>query len=90
MKPGGDPHSWEWKEENPVFGPWYKGKIGSGSNVAHLMVQPDMDNSRWYWSVKFNQTPHHDEKRYWGREPDKHTAMAVAYATGAKGRYQDE
>jgi hypothetical protein len=58
----------EWVAFNHAYGPWYRIKN------TKVVVQPDMDRSRWYWCVPEDRF--HDAM--WGHAPTKKAAQAAA------------
>jgi hypothetical protein len=73
-----------WEAFNHSYGPWYRmrseksGMNGDPSSDGHpvdVLVMPDMDKRRWFWSVKFHA--------YRPRRPDsRHVPLAETSVHG--------
>lgn len=79
---------YSWTPFNASYGTWYrlgcerKGlrsdvKVASGK-VATVLVQPDMEPGRWYWSIRVGATQKTREKPKWGHEGTAEESMAAA------------
>ena len=77
-----------WVPFNKAFGTWYrlectrKGmssdvKVASGKG-ASVMVQPDLEKGRWYWSVRVGLTQKTKEPVRWGTTATAEEGMAAA------------
>lgn len=98
-----------WQEYNLTYGPWYRMRqldkrgvsvtLEIGGKSAEAVVQPNMDRSGWYWSVRFTayrprvavdkqgraRVPLPDRK-IGGRAASKRKAQAMAESAFLTGR----
>jgi hypothetical protein len=41
-----------WKPYNEANGPWYKAYFKVGGRSITAVIQPDMDRTSWFWSIR--------------------------------------
>lgn len=91
-----------WVPFNNVYGPWYRFQVRIGTQMIICVVQPDMDNQSFFWSVRFPaynpkpysgdpNTPHAKkeplpEYKVGGREKTMDLAKAAAMRAAREGR----